>query len=110
MKQYIDKSALVAEINRRIEEYRSLKIDSSYYDGKIASLESMRDEYINSMQEEPKCIYNRTLEVRGVDLEKEVNDWYNTKASKEFENVLYSDIENCAKYFFELGLKAQKGE
>lgn len=48
------------------------------------------------------------IEVKEVDLDKIVDDWYNTKASKEFENVLYSDIENCAKYFFELGLMHRK--
>ena len=52
-----------------------------------------------------------TLEVKDVDLEKEIDKWYNNKASKEFENVLYKDIEKCAKHFFELGLKvAQKGK
>ena len=43
------------------------------------------------------------VQVKEVDLEKEVDKWYNSEASKEFENVLYKDIEKCAKYFFELG-------
>ena len=54
------------------------------------------------------------LEVKEVDLEKELDKWYNNEASKEFENVLYKDIEKCAKHFIELGLsvsnKVQKGE
>ena len=41
-------------------------------------------------------------------MEEEIDKWYNTKASKEFENVFYGDIEECAKYFFELGLNAQQ--
>ena len=49
-----------------------------------------------------------------VDLEEEVDKWYNNEAPKEFENVLYEDIEKCAKHFFELGLsisnESQKGE
>lgn len=53
----IDKDALVAEIEKRIEEYKSMKIDSSYYDGMIASLEFLRDEFID------------TLEVKEVDLD-----------------------------------------
>ena len=46
-----------------------------------------------------------TLEVKEYDLDKEIDKWYNNEASKEFENVLYEDIEKCAKYFFELGLR-----
>ena len=52
--------------------------------------------------------YKENLEVKEVDLEKETDKWYNTKASKEFENVFYGDIEECAKYFFELGLKSER--
>ena len=48
-----------------------------------------------------------TLEAKEVDLEKETDKWYNNEASKEFENVLYEDIEKCAKHFFELGLLSQ---
>lgn len=47
-----------------------------------------------------------TIEVKEVDLDEEVDKWYNYKASKEFENVLYKDIEKCARHFFELGLNA----
>ena len=46
-----------------------------------------------------------TIEVKEEDLDKEIDKWYNNEASKEFENVLYEDIEKCAKYFFELGLR-----
>ena len=35
------------------------------------------------------------------DLETEVDRWYNNEASKEFEDVLYDDIEKCAKHFTE---------
>lgn len=59
----IDKSALVAEIEKRIEEYKSMKIDSSYYDGMIASLEFLHDEFID------------TLEVKEMDLKKESLTW-----------------------------------
>lgn len=33
------------------------------------------------------------------DLEVEVDRWYKNEASKDFENVLYADIEKCAKHF-----------
>ena len=92
MAQYINKDALVTKIKeRRNKHFNSGGSPSSEYcyeDNEILSIIA-------------------TLEVEGVDLEKEVDDWYNTKASKEFENVLYKDIEKCAEHFFELGLKVQ---
>ena len=99
----IDKSALVAEIEKRMEEYKSMKIDSSYYDGMIASLEFLRDEFID------------TLEVKEVDLEKEIKEIQRKyKTIDEYEGYpshIYSNgIEWIAKHFFELGLKTQKGE
>lgn len=58
MAQYINKDALVAEINQRIEDYKSHKIDDSYYNGLIFALEDLRDDFINAlevkeMKEEP---------------------------------------------------------
>jgi len=50
MTQYIDKFAVVAEIEKRIEEYKNMKIDSSYYEGMVASLEFFRDEFIDSLE------------------------------------------------------------
>ena len=104
MTQYIDKSALVAEINQRIEDYKSHKIDYSYYDGLIFALEDLRDDFIN------------TLEVKEVDLEKEIKEVQREyKTIEEYEGypaTIYSnDIECIAKNFFKLGIKvAQKGE
>lgn len=105
MANLIDKDALVAEIEKRIEEYKNMKIDSSYYEGMVASLEFFRDEFIN------------TLEVKEVNLEKEVIDWWNAHYSSKaytFEGYSGHYIENStlieiAKHFFELGLKTQKG-
>lgn len=54
--------------------------------------------------------YINSIEAKDVDLDKEIDDWYNNIAPKEFINIHYDNIEQCAKYFFNLGLKAQKGE
>ena len=94
MKQYIDKSALVAEIEKLYKK----NTDRCSIEG-IAAAAQLR----------MVLDFLDTLEVKEVDLEKEVDKWYQNKASKEFENVFYDDIEECAKHFFELGLKA-KGE
>ena len=56
------------------------------------------------MFEENKLDFSINSEVKDVDLDKEIDDWYQNEASKEFENVFYDDIEKCAKHFFELGL------
>ena len=90
----IDKDALVAEIERLKEQ-----------DYPCDTFEESTG-YYNALDE--ITTFLNTLEVKEVDLEKETDKWYNTKASKEFENVFYDDIEECAKYFFELGLKAQQ--
>ena len=59
-----------------------------------------------------------TLEVKEVDIEKEVINWWNAHYSSKayiFEGYTGHYVENStlieiAKHFFELGLKAQKGE
>ena len=81
MTQYISKSAIKAEINRRIKEHHS---------GYLVCLKEILS-FIN------------TLEVKEVDLEKELRDF------------VVGDIDDydmgLAKHFYELGLKAaQKGE
>lgn len=56
-----------------------------------------------------------TLEVKRVDLEKVFNDEY-SKFSNDTDAMDYAfpidlaDFKDFAKHFFELGLKAQKGE
>ena len=98
----IDEDALVAEIEKLVDKGKyHEEFDCAYRDGNNGALYALKDKL-------------DTLEVKEVDLEKELDKWYNNEASKEFENVLYKDIEKCAKHFFELGLsvsnKVQKGE
>ena len=94
MTQYIDKDDLVAEIER-------IEYETNY--------EPFTDEVLGKRFVCKSLLsFIDTLEVKEVDLEEEIDKWYNTKASKEFENVFYGDIEECAKYFFELGLNAQQ--
>ena len=91
MAHLIDKSALVAEIERR------------------------RNDYINSFMTEQVYMLNNvldfldTLEVKEVDLDEE----YKVFVEKD---PVYNQLVNgivgkaIAKHFFELGLKAKKGE
>ena len=105
MIHYIDKSALVAEIERRIKEYQSTGDD--YWFPVIENLKSILS-------------FLDTLEVKEVDLEKEIQRQYNVH--KNPDNSIVKDcvimtkdgFEYFAKHFFELGMsvnnKAQKGE
>ena len=108
MEKYISKAALVAEIERYISNYKEIVVKTDRNNSTWVDSVSMIDAKIDVLQH--LLSFLDTLEVKEVDLEKEVDKWYNNKAPKEFENVLYSDIEKFAKHFFELGIKAQKGK
>ena len=98
MAQYIDKSALVAEIKERIETYNKGYANGD--DRRADALEVLLHD-IN------------TLEVKEVDLDKEINDSIPSKYcwSGDGEAVYTKEqMVEFAKHFFELGLKAQKGE
>lgn len=100
MKQYIDKSAVVAEIERRV---RSLNMDRDFNYLQIKELEAL----LSSLD---------TLETKEVNLEKECknylkNNFTSKEAPDEFltTQMQLDDMVLFAKHFYELGL-AQKGE
>lgn len=104
MKQYIDKSVVITEINRRIAENKkdieraSKKNLEDYFEGYEDALVLFKEKFLD------------TLEVKEVDLEQEIDDYIGTKEVWEIQEAPLISIENSAKYFFELGLKVQKGE
>jgi len=94
MAHLIDKDALVAEIERRLW----LLVPKMTFHQQRVELEKL-------------ISFIDTLEVKEVDL----NDYYHKFLEKEwFENshvrTVSEMIAFTAKHFFELGLKAQKGE
>ena len=107
MAQYIDKDALVAEIERRKE-----LVDDPILSGNDLMI-GERNAYFNLLS------FINTLEVKEVDLEKVFNDEY-SKFSNDTDAMDYAfpidlaDFKDFAKHFFELGMaasnKAQKGE
>lgn len=103
MGKYINKSALVAELNRLIAELAEEGEDTMFEQGRISAFEDV------------KVFINHTLEVKEMDLKKEFdyNDYMNFfKEHPEYSNIDWG-FDECwvfAKYFFELGLKAQKGK
>jgi len=102
MIQYIPKDALVAEIRRMIKnaelyiEHHSDNNDRLRY-----SFEHQRLAMCELLS------FLDTLEVREVDLEKEIEL---VKGDYEQVEVAWNnDFDFIARHFFELGLKAQKG-
>jgi hypothetical protein len=92
----IDKSALVAEIWKRRIKHRE-------FGGSPHSEYGHEDDEILSLID--------TIEVKEVDLKKEVELWMQGKPSVNFEWGNVADaMRDCAKHFFELGIKTQKGE
>ena len=100
MTQLIDKSTLVSEIKELMNKYREIQTRIDYEEGlKNGRLIGYKD-----------ALYKiNTLKVKEVDLEKEYKDFVE-------EDIVYNKLVNSivgkaiAKHFFELGLKAQKGE
>lgn len=106
----IDKDKIVAEIQKCYNEClkRAKIID---YDDWNAKADAYRNVLI---------ILYGTLEVKNVNLEKKINKYISDNffgsetigffANRTKEEPNDQDIALCAKHFFELGLKAQKGE
>jgi hypothetical protein len=96
--QYIKKSALVTEIKSK------RKCAQTLCDNAINS--SMQQFYGGMKQ---GCVdilsFLDTLEVKEADLNLEITLWANA-----IPEIRLDDVERLATYFFELGLKAQKGE
>jgi len=90
MKHLIDKDALVAEIDKKLA---------------ITSYVNYGTQRIWAYNDVKEII--DTLEVKEVDLEKELDSMITPEL--KFHKALPS-LFDVAKHFFELGLKAQKGE
>ena len=106
----IDKKRVVAKIERLMDE--TTDEDNYFYSAKAEAQYNILLILKNSID------YIDTIEAKEVDLEKEVVNWWNAHYSSKaytFEGYSGHYLENStvidiAKHFFELGLKAQKGE
>ena len=98
MEEYISKSALVAEIERRINVINLDSIEDWRY-------RLQREHDIEVMKDILSLI--DTLEVKEVDLDEET---LHSELRKIYTSIYDSKDIKSAKHFFELGLKAQKGE
>lgn len=103
MAQYINKDALVAEIERIKKSIGLNRFLSEYEQGCNQGKEDMCDGLFSFID---------TLEVKDVDLEEKISEWMTCGniTDTRYDNYWDGDIIETAKYFFELGLKAQKGK
>ena len=99
MKQLIDKSTLVAEIEKNKNEMEPER-DWHF------------DEYTNGYLDALKqtLSFLDTLETKEVDLEKEFYDFLDALTGKDNGHLSEDELFRIAEYFYELGLKTQKGE
>lgn len=103
MAQYINKSALVAEIDRWIKLFTNEKnqeglsqIDKLSLGGRIAELQEVK-------------VFLNTLEVKEVDLEKELNVIIDSLNDDKYEHLsIRQQLSLIAIHFFELGLEAKE--
>lgn len=97
MRELIDKSAVVAEIEKIYnEDYKFLPSDV------VESVQDFKDDLLIALD---------ILEVKEVDLDREIRRYrMRNPIIQHKEESLYDYMANVAKHFYELGLKAQKGE
>lgn len=111
MAHYINKDALVAEIEKVIDE------PAPSHDQQCP----WEDGYYCGLNKAESIIEN--LEVKEIDLETQIEDYINSHFTEGCDGVMisdwykvlggvhYKDLVEIAKHFFELGIKvAQKGE
>ena len=96
----IEKDALIAEIYKLKKSHDNWSTMGKCFHKEYENLLSFID----------------TLEVKDVDLEKEIDDymakeWEGIEGVKPFYDMVKTELSDIARHFFELGLKvAQKGE
>ena len=96
MEQYIKKSTLIAEIEKLIDEiYASRPFDS------LSSEQQTALWYIKSIMSSINFI-----EVKEVDLEKEIDNYLLTYWNEEREKFLHPFLKKMCVHFFELGITA----
>lgn len=96
MAKYIDKDKIKEVIEKRFDEYSSSIL--KHYDACTEARASELGKILTILN---------TLEEKGVDLEKEIHLWMEDNTC---EGYCSANIRETAEHFFELGLKAGKGE
>jgi hypothetical protein len=100
IEQYINKAAVASKIERA----RNQEVQWMDRQGYTEYHQGLRDGYANILS------FLATLEVKEVDFEKLLEDYGIDTDPFSTQVVSSNGAKIIAKHFFELGLKAQKGE
>ena len=100
--ELIDKDKVVKEIERRIANHNK-ELERASDEDFVSSWAS--DEENQKFALTALIPFLNTLEMKDVDLKKEIDMWYDYGFPNEEELLDY--IAETAKHFFELGLKAK---
>lgn len=104
--ELVSKELIVNELKRRINLYNKLadicaELNFSH------SIEASR---LLAYQYENLLDFLDTLEVKEIDLDKEIDNYLLNNADFFMKSNSEKTVKNLAKHFYELGLKTQKGE
>lgn len=101
MMQYILKSVLIAEIEKKIKQYEKAFDNHSFasYEACLIAKGKYR-KLLDILQ------FINTIEVKEVDLEKIIEQTYHDRSVTDTTDIDHVTYENIAKYFFELGIKS----
>ena len=106
--ELIDKAAVIAEIERRISNHNK-ELQHASDEDFVSSWAS--DEENQKLALIALIPFLNTLEVKEVDLEKEIQEHINECLDIKFPTTdiksIAKDVEYTARKFFELGLKAK---
>ena len=109
MAQYIDKDALVAEIEKQRQKVWPTNTGQMQV---VDVPKDIQQGWLNALRWMEGIL--NTLEVKEMDLEKEIQDHIKECLDIKFPTtdieLIKKDVAYTARKFFELGLIAQKGE
>lgn len=106
----IDKDKIVAEIERELKNINLNYVSVGSHPSDSDTNKKLQDGISKNLQ--ILLSFINTLEVKEVDLEKEIDEViHNYKLNNHrHTSICAPDIEWIANHFFELGLKAYKGK
>lgn len=99
MTQYISKDVLMSQLNIEISNLHKAESEgylTEFGKGKLEGLEGIADFIVNYCDSE-------------VDLDKEFDNYTKDIFACDVQSEPFTQLYKCAKYFFELGIKTQKG-
>ena len=104
IRQEIERRRL--HFNKEAEKYQALNY--GYSQNCYGARDALRDieNFLDTLSEEP----DKSMEQPEVDLEKEMDRFFEEMPVLEYENIFEETYQMIARHFYELGLNARKNE